>query len=79
MILDDVKSILEDRQAQYGDAKPCFERIATFWSAYLGYPITSVQVAHMMCLMKFGRLSGNPGSVDSAVDVIGYLACAEKL
>lgn len=79
MILDDVKAILEDRQAQYGDAKPCFERIATFWSAYLSYPITSVQVAHLMCLMKLARLAGNPDHVDCAIDVIGYLACAEKL
>lgn len=79
-ILEDAKKIVDnDRNKEYGDLKPGFERIAAFWEAYLGVSIAHHDVAHMMMLYKIARLQGKPGHYDSLRDVAGFAYCAEKL
>lgn len=79
-ILDEAKRIVDnERQKEHGDVKANFERVAAFWSAYLGVDIGLHDVAHMMMLFKIARLQGKPGNFESLVDVVGYAYCAEKL
>lgn len=62
------------REGQYGKAENSFAIIAEFWSTYLDYTITSVQVAMMMSLLKIARTKNMPTHKDSFVDLAGYAA-----
>jgi len=75
--LGEVASILENREAQYGDTQRCLESIADAWSWYLGYRITSYDVCQMMVLMKMSRTKTGGFSRDSAKDQTGYSALAD--
>lgn len=69
-----------DRAATYGDATVSHQRIADLWSAYLGTPVSAVDVAMCMVLLKVSRSKGGdkPGKMDTFVDIAGYAAlCAE--
>lgn len=72
-------TITVDRAATHGDAENTFGRIAAFWSAHLGRPITAGDVAVMMVLFKAARISGNPGHLDSWVDLVGYGAIGGEI
>src|SRR5690606_2978629 len=81
--LDEVESILKERKERYGDMAPCFEKIATYWSAYLSDQyecarITPSDVCKMMMLMKIAR-TDNGLDKDCALDIIGYSLCALEL
>lgn len=82
-ILEACKSILKERQEQYGDAGKLYTATAAMWSAYTGSDIRADDVCIMMSLMKIGRLS--QGVDDSAalhdtyVDAINYIALARGL
>lgn len=79
-ILDEAKRVVDSERAkEHGDVKVNFERVAAFWSAYLGVEIGAHDVAHMMMLFKIARLQGKPGNFESLTDVAGYAYCAEKL
>lgn len=67
-----------DRQKDYGDMKSSFDRIAGLWSAYLGVPVTDLDVCKMMMLLKISRAKNN-NHRDSYVDIVGYVECADKL
>lgn len=64
------------REEQYGSPEDCFGTIAQFWSAYLDNPVTSVDVAVMMILLKIARLKNNQEYDDNYIDIAGYAACA---
>ena len=66
-----------DRREAYGPAKESFERIACYWSQYIGYTVTSRDVAMMMVLFKVARES-NSHKTDNLVDIAGYAALAEE-
>ena len=69
-----------DRAATYGDATVSHQRIADLWSTYLGTPVSAVDVAMCMVLLKVSRSKGGdkPGKMDTFVDIAGYAAlCAE--
>lgn len=66
--------ISEDRNQDYGDAAASFERIAQFWTIYLGHKISCHDVANMMILLKASRLAHNPKHNDSLIDIAGYAA-----
>ena len=66
-----------DRADEHGDAEDNFGRIARYWEAHLGVPITSPDVAIMMCLLKLSRIKHNPLNTDSWID--GYLALGAEL
>lgn len=83
-LLQEAESLINgQRKEDYGDAKACFKRIATFWSGYLSVrcdvEITPHDVAHMMVLFKMARLAQSPEHHDSILDGIGYLALTEHI
>lgn len=78
-VIEAAKSIVAgDRQADYGDAKESFGRIAKLWSAYSGIEITSWDVAQMMILLKVSRAKTSKKD-DTLIDIAGYAECAGKL
>lgn len=71
--------VTKDRAVTHGDAERSFQTIAGFWSVYLDTPVTAVDVAAMMALLKLARIKGNPTHIDSAIDAAGYSAIAGEL
>ena len=66
------------RQSDYGTPEDNFNRIGKLWSAYMDIEFTSKDVAIMMALLKVARIkAGN--SIDSAIDLAGYAACAGEI
>ena len=87
-ILGTVKSILSNRQMEYGEAKKNMAAIAALWETYLGQKclggedayldIRAEDVAQMMMLMKLGRMiNGGTSTKDSYLDAIGLTLAAE--
>lgn len=71
--------VLQDRASQYGGVENNFEQIADLWEAYLHAPISALDVAMMMALLKVARAKANPAHADSFVDLAGYAACGAEL
>ena len=66
------------RQSDYGTPEDNFNRIGKLWSAYMDINFTAKDVAIMMTLLKVARIkAGN--SIDSAIDLAGYAACAGEI
>jgi len=66
------------RQSDYGTPEDNFNRIGKLWSAYMDIKFTAKDVAIMMALLKVARIkAGN--SIDSAIDLAGYAACAGEI
>lgn len=79
-ILDSAKKcVCEDRESQYGSPEDSFSIIAGFWSLYLEYAISPVDVAIMMALLKIARIAGGRFKADSYIDACGYIACAGEI
>ena len=68
-----------ERQDQYGTPEDNFGRIAKLWTAYLGCPISAVDVAMMMALLKIARIKTGTATEDSFVDLAGYAACGAEI
>lgn len=73
-LLDEVKTILDQRQAAYGDVSRSLTTIAARWSLTLGQQVTPAQVALCMIDLKLARLQHTPEHRDSIIDIIGYAA-----
>lgn len=67
------------REQDYGSPEDNFATIAGLWSAYLGFPLDSQDVAMMMCLLKIGRIASGTATEDSFVDLAGYAACGGEI
>jgi len=67
------------RHEDYGDARENFSRIAAYWSVRLGIPVSAVDVADCLALMKMARKDKTPGHTDSAADACGYIALAIEI
>ena len=79
-ILDTAKqAVTVDRAATHGEAERNFDLIAEYWSAHLSVPVSALDVAVMMTLLKLARIKGNPEHVDSYVDSCGYSAIAGEI
>ena len=79
-ILDEAKKcVCEDRESQYGSPEDSFSIIAGFWSVYLEYAISPVDVAIMMSLLKIARIATGRFKADSYIDACGYIACAGEI
>lgn len=79
-ILDKAKEcVLKDRNATHGEPEDNFKNIASFWNDWLNMrkpgPLTPVDVAIMMDLMKTSRLVTSPECADHWIDKAGYNAC----
>lgn len=72
-------AISGERDEHYGSPEDNFGRIAQMWSAYLGEPVTSTDVAMMMVLLKVARVSNDYMHEDNYVDIAGYAACAGEI
>lgn len=87
-ILEEASELINGQRAQdYGPVCENFERIADFWTTYIGgvEPLTPFDVANMMILVKVARQkTGSAGGLkaayhrDSALDIAGYAALAER-
>lgn len=76
-LLDEAKrTITGERQDQYGAPEDSFDRIAAYWTTYLGRPVSALDVAHLMALMKLARAQGQGFKRDTYVDLAGYAAIA---
>jgi hypothetical protein len=74
------QTITRDRNKEYGGPENSFALIADYWSSYLGHPISTVDVALMMSLLKVARLQKTQGAhTDSWVDLAGYAACGYEV
>ena len=76
-LLDEAKqTITGERQDQYGAPEDSFDRIARYWTTYLARPVSALDVAHLMALMKLARAQGQGFKRDNYVDLAGYAAIA---
>ena len=76
-LLDEAKqTITGERQDQYGAPEDSFSRIAAYWTTYLARPVSTLDVAHLMALMKLARAQGQGFRRDNYVDLAGYAAIA---
>lgn len=79
-ILDRAREIItKDREKQHGPPEDTFNHIAMLWEAYLRMPITELDVAWMMVLMKAARSQHNRYNHDNYVDAVGYSCLAAEL
>lgn len=78
-ILSEARQIVNgQRRKDYGNARESFSRIAAMWGAYLGVPVTALDVAHMMMMLKINR-GVNGYKHDNILDIIGYSYCAYQI
>lgn len=68
-----------DRMKTHGTPENSFGAIAGMWSAYLGVPVSSVDVTAMMALLKIARIKNSPEHADNWIDLAGYAACGGEL
>ena len=75
------KCVCGQREQDYGTPEDSFQKIGTFWTAYLNYAvkIDAEDVAAMMALLKIARIAENPQHMDSWVDLAGYAACGGEI
>lgn len=75
------KCVCGQREQDYGTPEDSFQKIGTFWTAYLNYAvkIDAEDVAAMMALLKIARISENPQHMDNWVDGCGYFACGGEI
>ncbi len=79
-ILDTAKNIItHDRNNQYGGMEDNFNKIAEYWSLYLGKKITGHDVAMMMLFLKIARVQTGKTNEDNYIDIAGYVACAGEI
>ena len=75
IIQEAAQCVLRDRNAAHGEPEDNFRDIASLWTAYVGFEISSIQVACMLALTKIARLKHKSAHRDSWVDLAGYAAC----
>ncbi len=79
-ILDKAKAcVCGDREQDYGSPENNFRRIAEFWTTYLGFDVSTVDVAAMLAMLKIARIASGNAKEDNWVDLAGYAACGGEL
>ena len=75
------RCVCGQREQDYGTPENSFQKIGTFWTAYLNYAvkIDAEDVAAMMALLKIARISENPQHMDNWVDGCGYFSCGGEI
>lgn len=79
------KIVSGQRKLEYGKSEDSFGSIADLWGAYMHakfdvyLPISTVDVALMMILLKIARCCGGQGKLDNWVDIAGYAACGGEI
>jgi len=74
----EISNIVADRGADYGEPHINHGRTARLWQAYLinrgGDPLSAEDVCFLNILQKVGRLQEGKRHIDSAKDIVGYVA-----
>lgn len=83
-LLDRAKRlVVGDREKSYGSPEENFSRIGKMWNAFLGRrlktPLTPVDVAALMAMLKLARIGSGKYSEDNWIDLAGYAACGGEL
>lgn len=79
-ILEQAKAcVCGDREQDYGSPEQNFQRIASFWTDYLGFEVNAIDVAAMLALLKIARIASGHAKEDNWVDLAGYAACGGEL
>lgn len=79
-ILDTAKKcVCGDREQDYGTPEQNFGTIAELWTSYKGIPLTAVDVAVFLSLVKIGRIASGHGKADNWIDLAGYAACGGEI
>lgn len=75
------KCVCGQREQDYGTPEDSFQKIGTFWTAYLNYTvkIDAEDVAAMMALLKIARIAKSPDHMDSWCDLAGYASCGGEI
>lgn len=68
-----------ERDTVYGRPEDNFAHIAALWSCHLGHPVTAIDVALMMVLLKVARQRTTPNHEDGWIDIAGYAACGAEI
>lgn len=77
--------VANDRANTHGDKRKNHKNIAALWNAYLDIrrdtasPLTEIDVAQMMVLLKLARTQLGAFNQDDYVDLVGYAAIAGEL
>ena len=74
-----LKCVCGDREQDYGSPEKNFERIAEFWTTYLGHDLDARDVAAMLALLKIARIASGNAKDDNWIDLAGYAACGGEL
>jgi len=78
-LFDNVIKTIHARGVSYGHPITNHKRIAELWSAYLGYPIQSNEVAICMALVKISRQAEDPTILDNYEDCLAYISIAKTI
>lgn len=80
--LDEIQSVIAQREDNYDRPEKMFSTIADMWASYLRVGrITPADVAAMMVLFKIARSTAgsNESTADDLLDAVGYAAFATDL
>lgn len=79
-ILEEAQRLIHgERNKNYGHPRENFSDIAALFSGYLERPISDIDVANLMILMKIARVKGTGYHRDSFTDIAGYAGCVERI
>lgn len=67
-----------DREKTHGEPAKNLAAIASMWSPIFGTTVTPQQVCLAMIAMKVARAINNPNHRDHWIDIVGYVALAER-
>lgn len=79
-VLDSASDKISGSSEQtYGTPAENFERTAQLWSVLFGHPVSVLDVAIALDLVKTSRLIQSPAHLDSWIDKVGYSALGGEL
>jgi hypothetical protein len=78
-VLTDAAAIVYgDREKTHGEPGKNLEAIASMWRPIFGTSVTPEQVCLAMIALKVARAINNPAHRDHWLDIVGYVALAER-
>jgi len=77
--MDRIEDLIDQKGLHYGEPDEFFEQLSKVWSGLLGYSLTPSDCAVMMLAFKTVRLKNNGESLDTYLDIKGYLRIVEIL
>ena len=79
-ILEEAQRLIHgDRNGTYGHPRENFANIAALFSGYLDVPVSDIDVANLMILVKVARSKGYGYHRDTFTDIAGYAGCVERI